>query len=264
MAESEEELKSLLMKVKEKNEKVGLKLNIQKTKIMASGPITSWHWFGNSGNSDRLYLGGLQNHGRWWLQPWNKKTLAPWKKSYDQPRQHNKKQRHYFASWVHLGKSMVFPVVIYGCESWTIKKSWSPKNWTVVLEKILESLLDWEEIQPSILKEITPGCSLEGQMLKLKLQYFGHLMGRTDSFQRPWCWEDWRPEEKGTTEDEMVGWHHWLIGHEFESTPGTGDRQGGLACCSPWGHKEWDKTEQLHWTDTRRMWWLLYSSDKRE
>ena len=79
---------------------------------------------------------------------------------------------------------MVFPVVIYGCESWTIKKSWSPKNWTVVLEKILESLLDWEEIQPSILKEITPGCSLEGQMLKLKLQYFGHLMGRTDSLEK--------------------------------------------------------------------------------
>ena len=69
MADSEEELKSLLMKVKEESEKAGLKLNIQKTKIMASGPITSW--WGNNGNSDRLYFGGLQNHCRWWLQPWN-------------------------------------------------------------------------------------------------------------------------------------------------------------------------------------------------
>ena len=86
MAESEEELKSLLMKVKEESEKVGLKLNIQKTKIMASGPITSRQTQGNSGNSVRLYFLGLQNHCRWWLQPWNEKTLTPWKESYDQPR----------------------------------------------------------------------------------------------------------------------------------------------------------------------------------
>ena len=79
-----EELKSLLMKVKEENEKVGLKLNIQKTKIMASGPITSWD--GETGNSVRLYFGGLQNHSRWWPQPWNKKSFTPWKESYDQPR----------------------------------------------------------------------------------------------------------------------------------------------------------------------------------
>ena len=99
MAESEEKLKSLLMKVKEESEKVGLKLNIQKTKIMASGPITSWQIDGgNSGNSGRLYFGGLQNHCRWWLQPWNKRTLTPWKQSFEQPRQHIKKQRHYFAN----------------------------------------------------------------------------------------------------------------------------------------------------------------------
>ena len=88
------ELKSLLMKVKEESEKVGLKLNIQKTKIMASGPITSWQIDGET-VTDFIW-GGLQNHCRWWLQPWNWKTLAPWKKSYDQPRQHIKKQRHYF------------------------------------------------------------------------------------------------------------------------------------------------------------------------
>ena len=100
MAESEEELKSLLMKVKEESEKVGLKLNIQQTTIMASGPITSWqNRWGDNGNSERLYFEGLQNHCRWWLEPWNKKMLAPWKKSYDQPRQHIKRQRHYFTKY---------------------------------------------------------------------------------------------------------------------------------------------------------------------
>ena len=86
MAGSEEELKSLLMKVKEENEKVGLKLNIQKTKIMASSPKISWQIDGETVDSDRLYFGGLQNHCRWWLQPWSWKTLTPWKESYDQPR----------------------------------------------------------------------------------------------------------------------------------------------------------------------------------
>ena len=88
MAENEEELKSLLIKVKEESENAGLKLNIQKTKIMASVPITSWQIDGESMETDRLYFSGLQNHCRWWLQPWNKKTLTPWKKSYDEPTQH--------------------------------------------------------------------------------------------------------------------------------------------------------------------------------
>ena len=87
MAESEEELKSLLMKVKVESEKVGLKLNIQKMKIMTSGPITSWELDGETVETVSLFiLGRLQNHCRWWLQPWNLKTLTPWKKSYDQPR----------------------------------------------------------------------------------------------------------------------------------------------------------------------------------
>ena len=82
-------------------------------------------------------------------------------------------------------------------------------------------------------------------MLKLKLQYFGHLMWRVIHWKRPWCWENWRQEEKGTTEDEMVGWHYQLKGHEFEQAPGDGDGQGSLACCSLWGCKELDTTEQL-------------------
>ena len=118
MAESEEELKSLLMKVKEESEKVGLKLNIQKTKIMASVPITSWQIDGETMETvaDLIFLGSkLTADGD--CSHEIKKTLAPWKKSYDQPRQHIKKQRYYLATKVHLVKCMVFPGVMYGCES---------------------------------------------------------------------------------------------------------------------------------------------------
>ena len=122
MAESEEELKSLLMKVKEESEKVGLRLNIQKTKIMASGPITSWQIDGETVETvadfilggSKITAGGECSH--------EIKTLTPWKESYDQLRQHIKKQRHYFANKVCLVKAMVFPVVMYGCKSWTIRK----------------------------------------------------------------------------------------------------------------------------------------------
>ena len=99
----------------------------------------------------------------------------------------------------------------------------------------------------SILKEIGPGCSLEGLMLKLKLQYFGHLMRRADSFEKTLMLG-----KMGMTEDEMVGWHHRLNGHGFGWTPGVGDGQGGLACCSAWGCKESDTTEWLNWIDPGR------------
>ena len=99
----------------------------------------------------------------------------------------------------------------------------------------------------SILKEINSEYSLEGLTLKLKLQYFGHLIWRVDSLKRSWCWERLRQEEKGATEIDMVGWHHWLNGHEFEQTPGAGDGQGGLVCGNPWGCKETDMTEWLNW-----------------
>ena len=98
MAESEEELKSLLMKVKEESEKTGLKLNIQKMKIMASSPITSWQIDRENVETVRFYFLVFQNHCRWWLQPWNEKPLAPWPKNCDEPRQHIKKQRHDFVN----------------------------------------------------------------------------------------------------------------------------------------------------------------------
>ena len=99
----------------------------------------------------------------------------------------------------------------------------------------------------SILKEMSPEYSLEGLMLKLKFQYFDHLMQRTNSFGKdPDAGNDWRQAEKGMTEDEIVGWHHQLNGHEFEQAPGVSEGQGSLVCCSPWGHKESGMTEWLN------------------
>ena len=98
MAEIEEELKNLLLKVKEESKKAGLKLNIHKTKIMTSSPMTSRQIDGETVETVVDYFWGLQNHCRWWLQPWNQKMLTPWKDSYDQPRQHIKKQRHHFVN----------------------------------------------------------------------------------------------------------------------------------------------------------------------
>ena len=124
MAESEEELKSFkCTKVKEESEKVGLKLNIQKTKIMASGPITSWEINGETVETVTDFIFGVPKSLQMVTAPMKLKLFTPWKKSYDQPRQHIKKQRHYLTINFHLVKAMVFPVVMYGCESWTIKKA---------------------------------------------------------------------------------------------------------------------------------------------
>ena len=148
------------------------------------------------------------------------KTLAPWKESYDQPREHIKKQRHYFANKGPFSQG-------YGFSSghvlmWELdyKESWEWRNWcfwTVVLEKTLESSLDTRRSNKSILKEISSEYSLEGLILKLKLQYFGHLMSRTDSFEKTLMLGKIEGGSvKGMTEDEMVGWHPWLNGLEFE------------------------------------------------
>ena len=157
---------------------------------------------------------------------------------------------------VHLIKAMVFPGVIYGCESWTIKKAehWRTDglNWWWCWKRFLRVPWTARRSNQSILKEISPEYLLEGVMLKLKLQYFGHLMGRTDSFENPDAGKDWRREEKGMTEDEMVGWHHWLNGHDFEQAPGVGDGWEGLVCCSPWDRKESDMTEPRNWTELIR------------
>ena len=179
--------------------------------------------------------------------------LTPWKLSYNQPRQYIKKQIHYFVNKCLSSQAMVFPVVMYGCECWTIKKAehqWIDAFKLWCWKRLFGVLWTARRSNQSILKEISPGCSLGGLMLKLKLQYFGHLMWRADSLEKdPDAGKVWGQEKKGIVEDEMVGWHHRLDGHGFGWTLGVGDGQGGLACCSSWGHKELDTTERLNWTE---------------
>ena len=174
--------------------------------------------------------------------------LTPWKESYEQPRQHIEKQRHYFAnkSPSSQGYGHVWIWELDYKESW-VQKNWC--FWTAVLEKTLENPLDCKETQT-----VNP-----------KGDQSWMFIGRTDAeAESPILWphdveswligkdpdagKDWGQEEKGMTEDEMVGWHHRLDGHGFRRTPGVGDRQGGLACCGSWGCKELDTTEWLDWT----------------
>ena len=152
----------------------------------------------------------------------------------------------------HIVKTIT--VVMYGWKNWTIsKENWVPKNWCfwiVGLERTLESPLDCKEIQP-----VNP----KGNQSWI-------FIGRTDAEgETPKLWppdaknwligkdldamKGWRQEAKGTTEDEMVGWHHWLSGHEFEQTPGDSEEQGSPVCCSPWDHKDSDTIERLNWTE---------------
>ena len=147
---------------------------------------------------------------------------------------------------------------MYGCESWTIKKAKHQRTDAFELwcwRRLLRVPWTTRTSYRSILKEISPEYSLEGLMLRLKLQYFGHLKWRADSFEKTLMLGKIEgQEEKGMTEDEMVGWHQWLDGHGFGGTPGVGDGQGGLACCCWWGHKETDMTEQLNWTRSCISW----------
>ena len=241
MAESKEELKSLLMKVKEESEKPGWKLNFQKTKIMASSPITSWQIDGETMETvrDFIFLGskitadGDCSHEikRHWLLGRKAMTnLDSILKSRDIT----------LPTKVCLVKAMVFPVVMYGCEGWTIKRAECQRIDAFELwcwRRLFRVPWTARRSNQSILKEISPEYSLEG----MKLPYFSHLM-RTKGWliwKDPDAGKDWEQEEKGMTEDEMVGWHRWLNGHEFEQALGVGDGQGSLACYSPWDRKSW-------------------------
>ena len=220
MAESEEELKSLLMKVKEESEKVGLKLNIQKTKIMASGPITSWEIDGERVEtvSDFIF-GGSKITADGDYSNEIKRRLLLGRKVMTNLDSTLKSRDITLPTKVHLVKAMVFPMVMYGCESWTVKKAECRRIDAFELwcwRRLLRVPWTARRSNQSILKEISPGCSLEGLMLKLKLQYIGHLMRRVDSLEKTDARRDWGQEEKGMTADEMAGWHHRLDGHEVE------------------------------------------------
>ena len=259
MAESEEELKSLLMKVKEESEEVGLKLNIQKTKIMASGPITSWAIDGATVEtvSDFIFLGskitadGDCSHVLKWRLLLGKKVMTNLDSIFTS-------RDITLPTKVHLFKAMVFPVVMYGCESRTVKKAGCRRIdafelwcWTRLL-----SPFDCKEIQP-----VHP-----------KGNQSWMFIGRTDvtdvEAETPILWaadeknwligkdpdvgKDWRQEEKETTEDKMVGWHHWLDGHEFEQAPGIG--MGREACCAAVHEVAKSQTWLSDWTELN---WIL-------
>ena len=188
MAESEEELKRLLMKMKQESEKVGLKLNIQKTKIMASGPITSWEIDGETVEtvSDFIFLGsritadGDCSHEI-------KRRLLLGRKLMTNLDCILKNRDITLPTKVCLIKGMVFPVVMYRCESWTVKKAewWRIEAFELwYWRRLLRVPWTVSRSNQSILKEISPGCSLEGLMVKLKLQYFGYLMRRADSLEK--------------------------------------------------------------------------------
>ena len=188
MAESEEELKSLLMKVKAESEKVGLKLNIQKTKIMASGPTTSWEIDGETVEtaSDLIFLGSkITADGD--CSNEMKRRLLLGRKIMTNLDSIFKSRDITLPTKVRLVKAMVFPVVMYACESWTVKKAEHRRIDAFELwcwRKLLRVPWTARRSNQSILKEISPGCSLEGMMLKLKFQYFGHLMRRVVSLEK--------------------------------------------------------------------------------
>ena len=185
MAESEEELKSLLMEVKEESENIGLKLNIQKTKIMASGPIPSWEIAGET-VSDFIF-GGSQIIADGDCSREIKRRLLLGRKVMTNLDSIFKSRDITLPTKVRLIKVMLFPVVMYGCESWTVKKVEHRRIDASELwcwRRLLRVPWTARRSNQSILKQISPGCSLEGLMLKLKLQYSGHLMLRADSLEK--------------------------------------------------------------------------------
>ena len=177
--------------------------------------------------------------------------LVPWKKSYDQPRQHIKKQRHYSAD-----KGLSSQIYVFSSSHmwmWELdhKKAEHWRNDVFELwcwRRLLRVPWTARRSNQSILEGLNPEYSLEGLMAEAETPILwppdvkNWLVGKY-----PDAGKDWRQEEKGTTEDEMVRWHHWLYGHEFEQTLGVGDGQGSLACCSPWGHKKSDMPVRLNW-----------------
>ena len=180
MAERDEELKSFLMKVKEESEKVGLKLNIEKTKIMASGPITSWEIDGETVETVADFIfGGSKSTADGDCSHEIKRRLLLGRKVIINLESIFKSRDIILSTKVCLVKAMVFPVVRYGCESWTIKKAECQRIYIFDLfcwRRLLRVPWTATRSNQSILKDISPGCSLEGLMLKLKLQYFGHQM----------------------------------------------------------------------------------------
>ena len=235
MAESKEEVKSLLMKVKEESEKVGLKLSIQKTKIMASGPITSWQIDGETVETvTDFILGGSKITEDGDCSHEIKRRLLLGRKVMTNLDSILKSRDIILLTNVNLGKAMVFPIVMYGCESWTIKKAEHRRINAFQLccwRRLLRVPWTARRSNQSILREISPEYSSEGLMLKLKLQYFSHLMQRTDSFVKTLMLGKIEGRRRGRQKmrwlDEITDSMEWVWVNSR------------TWCCSPWFAKSW-------------------------
>ena len=241
------------MKLKQEREKAGLTFNIQKTKIMASCPITSWQIDGETMETvtDFIFLGskitadGDCSHEI-------KRRLLLGRKVMTNLDSILKSRDITLLTKVHLVKAMIFPVVMYGCENWTIKKAecrridafelWCRRRLLRVPGTSRRSFVNPEENQSWL---FTGRTDAEMEAPTLWPPDAKSRLIRND----PDAGKDWRQEEKGMTEDKMVGWHHWLNGNESEQALGVGDGQGSLMYCSPWGRKESDMAEWLNWTE---------------
>ena len=263
MAESKE-LKILLMNVKEESDKVGVKLNIQKTKIMASGPITSWEIDGET-VADFIFGGSkITANGDWSYEI--KSHLPLERKDMTNLDSLLKSRDIILLTKVHISQSYDFS----SCQVWMwesdCEESWATKNWcfwTVVLEKTLEIPLDCKEIKPVNPKGNQPWIFIRRTDAEAEAPILWPPDAKSWLIRKdPDAGKDWKQEEKWTTEDEMVEWHHWLDEHELEQVPGDGDGQGNLACWCPRGHKESDMTEQRTTTvyDVDNRQGLLYST----
>ena len=194
---------------------------------------------GKQWNSDRLYFLGLQNHCIWWLQSWHSKTLAPWKKAMTNLDNVFKSRDTILQTKVCIVKAMVFPVVMYGCDSWTIKKVelWRTDAFELYLEKILETPLDSKEIKPVKPKRNQSWIFIERTDTEAEAE--APVLWPSDAKywvtgKDPDAGKYWRQKEKGMTEGEMVGWHHQINRHDYEQAPGHDDVLRNLACCNPW------------------------------
>ena len=242
------------MKVRGESENVSLELNIQKSKIMASSPITSQQIDGETVETvtDFIFWGskitadGDCSHEI-------KRCLLFGRKAITNLGSILKSRDITLSTKVHLVKAMVFPVVMYGCESWIIKKA---ECWRIdafelwCWRRLLRVSWTARRSNQFNLKEISAEYSLEGLMLKLKLQYFGHLMWRTDSLEKTLMLE--RLKAGGEGDDR--GWDGWMASPTQWTRVWVNSRswwwQGSLACCSPWGRKESDISEWLNWTES--------------
>ena len=227
--------------------------------------------WGNNENSDRLHFGRLQNHPGWWLAAMKlKDTCSLEEKLWPTLDSILKRRDITFLTKVHLAfKDMVFPVVMYGRESWTIKKAECQRTDAFELrcwQRLLRVPWTARRSNWSILKEISPGCSLEELMLKLKLQYYGYLMWRADSLEKTLMLGKIGGKRKRGR--ERMRWLDGITDSMDVSLNNLwefGDGQGSLACSSSWGRKESDTTEQLNWLTDVVIWEVpFYQVGKRQ